>query len=281
MPNRPQCPAVSMPSGLHVASGLARVGVRSTPSPGATALPLNRAVRFWVCFAAQREQARSPQGLMVPWQLSARWVALLIVAQRAVMPSGLHVASGLARVGVRSTPRPGATVSLLNRAVRFRGCFAPQREQARSPQDLVVPWHLSARWVALPIVAQRTVMPSGLHVASGLARVGVRSAPSPGATVSLLNRAVRFWGCFAAQREQARSPQGLGVPWHLSARWVALPIVAQRTVMPSGLHVASGLARVGVRSAPSPGATESLLNRAVRFWGCFAAQREQARSPQG
>jgi len=44
--------------------------------------------------------------------------------------------------------------------------------------------------------------------------------------------------------------------------------------------VASGLARVGLRSGPSKGTAFFLKELSTWFWGCYAAQRGQARSPQ-
>ncbi|WDU60371.1 hypothetical protein LRS56_15740 [Pseudomonas poae] len=44
-------------------------------------------------------------------------------------------------------------------------------------------------------------------VASGLARAGARSGPKPGAALCLTLRVLPYWGCFATQRGQARSPQ--------------------------------------------------------------------------
>ncbi|WP_373460664.1 pentapeptide repeat-containing protein [Pseudomonas sp. W3I7] len=44
--------------------------------------------------------------------------------------------------------------------------------------------------------------------------------------------------------------------------------------------VASELARAGARSGPTPGSAFVQTGCGVWFWGCFAAQREQAHSPQ-
>ncbi|WP_455929386.1 pentapeptide repeat-containing protein [Pseudomonas fluorescens] len=44
--------------------------------------------------------------------------------------------------------------------------------------------------------------------------------------------------------------------------------------------VASELARAGARSGPTPGYAFVQADCGVWFWGCFAAQREQAHSPQ-
>gem|GEM_PF-3299979 len=47
-------------------------------------------------------------------------------------------------------------------------------------------------------------------VASGLARVGLRSGPPKGTAFFLKELSTWFWGCYAAQRGQARSPQRRG-----------------------------------------------------------------------
>ncbi len=51
-------------------------------------------------------------------------------------------------------------------------------------------------------------------VASGLARVGLRSSPSKRPRFFLKELSVRFWGRYAAQRGQARSPQLISIIWN-------------------------------------------------------------------
>jgi len=47
--------------------------------------------------------------------------------------AGFHVASGLARVGLRSSPNSPTAFFQTDHGAWFEGRFAPQRGQARSP----------------------------------------------------------------------------------------------------------------------------------------------------
>ncbi len=94
----------------------------------------------------------------------------------------------------------------------------------------------------------------------------VRSAPNKMLADFQIKRGGRFWGCDAAQREQARSPRGLcTTPLSLTER----------------SFCGEGACSRWVRSAPNKMLADFQIKRGDRFWGCDAAQREQARSPQG
>jgi hypothetical protein len=67
----------------------------------------------------------------------AKYPFKIEVLGRASSPS--FVASGLARVGLRSGPNKTAAFCQVNRGVWFLGRFAPQRGQARSPQKSRLP----------------------------------------------------------------------------------------------------------------------------------------------
>ncbi|SDY42640.1 hypothetical protein SAMN03159474_05443 [Pseudomonas sp. NFACC08-1] len=118
-----------------------------------------------------------------------------------------------------------------------------------------------------------------------------------------------FWGCFSpaginplATRRVASGFCGEGA----CSRWVAQqpPGVGTRGVSgllrclfwgcfsPAGINplatgashpafVARELAPAGLRSSPQESAPRCVRFIALSFWGCFAAQREQAPSPQG
>ncbi|XQP62121.1 hypothetical protein ACOK4R_22230 [Pseudomonas fluorescens] len=67
-------------------------------------------------------------------------------------------------------------------------------------------------------------------VASELARAGARSGPTPGNEFVQADCGVWFWGCFAAQREQAHSPQQARSPH--KAHWPRVDVHGHQSMKP-------------------------------------------------
>ncbi len=195
-------------------ASLLALACAASPRPATRFCLILRNSRFYDRYAAEREQAPSPQ-------------------QRFARPS---VASELARAGLRSKPKAGYPVLPDTPREPIHDRCAAEREQAPSPQQ---------RFALLPVVSE-------------LARAGLRSKPKAGYPVLPDTPREPIHDCYAAEREQAPSPQ-------------------QHFAPPP---VASELARAGLRSKPR--ACYPVLPDTPRepIHDCYAAEREQAPSPQ-
>ncbi len=175
------------------------------------------------------------------------------------------------RAGLPALGCAAAPVALNVVCRRVWGRFAPQRGQARSPQQL------NAVIYVLPPVAgarrcsRRSRAKSILLWRAGLPALGCEAAP-----VALNVVCRRVWGRFAPQRGQARSPQKLN-----AVIYVLPPTLLEQVVVADvpGLNPHS-LWRAGLPALGCEAAPVALNVVCRRVWGRFAPQRGQARSPQ-
>ncbi len=106
---------------------------------------------------------------------------------------------------------------------------------------------------------------------ASLLALGREAAPITNTAFPQLHRILSFWGRFAAQREQARSPQSASP---------SSPVAKEASVGEGCFCGEQACPALGCAAAPDPGNAFFQAHLIGRFWGRFAAQREQARSPQ-
>ena len=168
-------------------ASLLALGREAAPITNTAFLQLHRLLRFWGRFAAQREQARSPQ-FASP--------SSPVANEASVGEPGSCGEQACPALGCAAAPYPGNAFFQADLIGRFWGRFAAQREQARSPQ-FASP--------SSPVANEASVGEPGSCGEQACPALGCAAAPYPGNAFFQADLIGRFWGRFAAQREQARS----------------------------------------------------------------------------
>ncbi|EPJ97365.1 hypothetical protein CFII68_02650 [Pseudomonas sp. CFII68] len=144
-------------------------------------------------------------------------------------------------------PLAAQQISLTHQGARFQGRFAPQREQAPSPQE---------RFGGVPTHQAQTCFFCG----EGIYPRWAAQRPQVVNSISLTHQGARFQGRFAPQREQAPSPQ---------ERFGGVPTHQAQTCFFCG----EGIYPRWAAQRPQVVNSISLTHQGARFQGRFAPQR--------